>query len=139
MRGGVVCFIAPATFLTSLGLIEAAMTRTNAVVSSAAGAGASAKWRTEGSPKASKRNARMTCSHRLSSGLVTKWAFVQQTTSRYGENNVCDDRKHRTPPYPLEAARASTCKLADGSREPAREACRETRREADRPPTTRRA
>ena len=34
MRGNVVCFIAPATFLTSLGLIEAAMTRTKAVLSS---------------------------------------------------------------------------------------------------------
>jgi hypothetical protein len=31
--GRVVCFMAPATFLTSLGLIEAAMTRTIAIVS----------------------------------------------------------------------------------------------------------
>ena len=32
MRGKVVCCMAPATFLTSLGLIEAAMTRTSAVL-----------------------------------------------------------------------------------------------------------
>jgi hypothetical protein len=32
MRGGVLCLIAPATFLTSLGLIEAAITRTMAVL-----------------------------------------------------------------------------------------------------------
>src|SRR5580704_1773982 len=68
MRGNVVCFIAPATFLTSLGLIEAAMTRTKAVLSSRAGAGMSTSLRTEGSPKASNRIARMICSLRSSFG-----------------------------------------------------------------------
>jgi hypothetical protein len=51
--------MAPATFLTSLGLLEAAMTRTNAILSSIAGAGASTNLRIEGSPKVSKRIARM--------------------------------------------------------------------------------
>jgi hypothetical protein len=41
MRGAFVWLIAPATFLTSLGLIEADMTRTTAVFSSAIGAGSS--------------------------------------------------------------------------------------------------
>jgi hypothetical protein len=54
--------MAPATFLTSLGLIEAAMVRTNAIVSSMTGAGISATSRTDGSPKALNRIARMTCS-----------------------------------------------------------------------------
>src|SRR5271166_4544711 len=50
----------PATFLTSLGLIEAAMTRTNAVLSSAVGAATSSTSRTAGSPKALNCIARMT-------------------------------------------------------------------------------
>jgi hypothetical protein len=62
VRGSVVCFIAPATFLTSLGLIEAAMTRTSAVVSLTLGAGISASSRTEGSPKALNCIARIICS-----------------------------------------------------------------------------
>ena len=57
----VVCFMAPATFLTSLGLIEAAMVRTNAVVSPTAGVAISATSRTEGSPKVLNRIARMAC------------------------------------------------------------------------------
>ena len=61
-RGSVLWLMAPATFLMSLGLIEAAMTRTTAVFASAMGAGASTALRTEGSPKASNRIARMTCS-----------------------------------------------------------------------------
>jgi hypothetical protein len=61
MRGSVVCFMAPATFLTSLGLIEAAMTRTSAIAPPTTGAATCASSRTEGSPKASNRMARMTC------------------------------------------------------------------------------
>jgi hypothetical protein len=62
MRGSVVCFMAPATFLTSLGLIEAAITRTSAIVSAMAGAATSANSRTDGSPKDVNRIARMTLS-----------------------------------------------------------------------------
>jgi hypothetical protein len=51
MRGGVVCLIAPATLLTSLGLIEAAMTRTTAVFACAAGTGTFTDLRAEGSSK----------------------------------------------------------------------------------------
>ena len=58
MRGGVVCLIAPATFLTSLGLIEAAITRTTAVFACAIGSGTFTALRAEGSPKASNRIAR---------------------------------------------------------------------------------
>src|SRR5208337_2674802 len=59
MRGRIVCFIAPATFLTSLGLIDAALTRTTAVFSSAVGLGASVNSRTDGSPNALNTIARM--------------------------------------------------------------------------------
>jgi Histidine kinase-, DNA gyrase B-, and HSP90-like ATPase len=48
IRCSVVCFMVPATFLTSLGLIEAAMTRTSAVVSPTAGAATSASSRNGG-------------------------------------------------------------------------------------------
>src|ERR1700726_3067044 len=61
MRGSVVCFIAPATFLTSLGLMEAAIIRTNAVLSSTAGVATSTNSSTKGSPKVSNRSARITC------------------------------------------------------------------------------
>src|SRR5277367_6571232 len=64
MRGKVVCFIAPATFLTSLGLIDAAITRTRAVVSSVAGSATSVVSRTDGSPKVPNRIARIICSFR---------------------------------------------------------------------------
>jgi hypothetical protein len=53
--------MAPATFLTSLGLIDAALVRTNAIVSVVAGAAISSTSRTEGSPKVLNRIARMTC------------------------------------------------------------------------------
>jgi Molybdopterin oxidoreductase len=53
--------IPPAIFLRSLGLIEAAMRRTTAVFSSAAGAGTSVSSRTEGLPKTSNLIARYLC------------------------------------------------------------------------------
>ena len=49
-----------ATIVTSLGLTDAAMTRTNAAPSLTAGVGASSTFRTDGSPKASNRTARIT-------------------------------------------------------------------------------
>jgi hypothetical protein len=89
MRGSVVCLIAPSTFLTSLGLIEAAMIRTKAALGSTAGATTSANSSTEGSPKVSNCTARMTGSF--------------QMTVRPGRRmgaHTCAEKPLRIPPKP---------------------------------------
>src|SRR5580698_2533178 len=59
MRGRVVCSMRPATFFTSLGLMEAAMTRTMAVDSVALKSGRSTTSSCEGWPKRRNSMARM--------------------------------------------------------------------------------
>jgi hypothetical protein len=82
IRGSVVCFMAPATFLTSLGLTEAAITRTSAIVSAMAGASTSANSRTDGSPKDLNRNARTTLSTPQSLIFFKRRTGIRANTER---------------------------------------------------------
>src|SRR5580658_7937897 len=94
MRGKVVCFMAPATFLTSLGLIDAAITRTRAVVASGAGSATSVISRTEGSPKALNRIARMICSFRWRFAWRQEWTLPRVPETGRRGCYASTERKH---------------------------------------------